>query len=125
MRSVSLLLVLAGLVRADITSSLGSALSMGTGFLPPELRGIAGTAANMALAQANKKKGVMEFVMDGSDYPYICLCPTANQIAQLKKQGITAAPDKCPEDSTMGCRAPQMNMDNAPLPTVVIKTPKK
>ena len=103
---------------------LGTVLSAGTGLLPPELRGMAGTAANMALAKQNQEKGVIEFVMDGSDYPWICLCPTKSQIDAVRTNSggkIILRPDKCSEDLSMGCRKPQVNMDAAPMPQPAIK----
>jgi hypothetical protein len=120
---------------ADI-STLGSVLSAGSGFLPPELRGIAGTAANMALAQANLKKGMVEVIMDGSDYPWICLCATRTQLARINAgRADKIAPDQCPDypyrdnkvdpANKVGCRPPQVNIDDTPLPTAPSTTPSK
>ena len=121
---ISVMCMLLG--HASASAMLGSVLSAGTGMLPPELRGIAGTAANMALAKQNKEKGVIEFIMDGSDYPWICLCPTKAQIAAVKSSsGMVIAPDKCAEDQSMGCRNPQVSMDSAPLAQPVAKTTTK
>lgn len=108
--------LLVGNTNADASSAFGGLASMATGFLPPEMRGIAGAVANIALAKANMKKGVLEFIMDGTDYPWVCLCATPNQVKQLAAQGTKINPSQCPEDSKFGCRQPQDNMDAAPLP---------
>lgn len=119
-RILATLAVFAGVTNAFDLAGLGAVggkiAGFATPFLPPELRGITGAAANAAMAAAMKKIGVVNFVTDGTDYPYICLCPTPGQIAALKKLGSTVAPDKCAEDQTMGCRPPQVDMTNAPLP---------
>ena len=104
---------------------LGTALSIGTGLLPPEMRGIAGSVANAALAKQNKARGIIEVAPDGSDYPWICLCPTPGQLALLKKTKPDIKADKCPEDPEMGCKPPQVNMDNAPLPILPSPKPPK
>lgn len=122
-----MLAALAGSAYGDLMSSFGGAASMATGFLPPEMRGMAGTVANVALAGANKKKGILEFVMDGSDYPWICICPTTEQISQLKTvcPGAVFATDKCAEDHTFGCRPAQGDMSTAPMPTPTCKPAAK
>jgi hypothetical protein len=89
---------------------------MASGFMPPELRGVAGMAGNALLAKANKAQGMLLFVTDGSDYPWTCLCPTASQLTAYKKNNPNLAADKCPEDQTMGCRPPQVDMTGAPEP---------
>ena len=109
-------------VRGDAMAGFGSVLSIGTGLLPPEMRGIAGSVANAALAKQNKERGIIEVAPDGSDYPWICLCATATQVSALAKQGTKIDPTKCPEDPTMGCKPPQVNMDNMPLPQPPAKT---
>ena len=103
-------------VQGDAMSGFGSVLSIGTGLLPPEMRGIAGSVANAALAKQNKERGIIEVAPDGSDYPWICLCATKSQVDALAKQNVKINPLKCPEDQEMGCKQPQVNMDNAPLP---------
>jgi hypothetical protein len=116
---VVILAVLLGHGEASFLSNLGAAGGMAnmlTPFLPPEARGIAGAAASAAMAAANKKKGLIEFVTDGSEYGWICLCPTKAVQDSLVKQGFQAAADKCPEDQTMGCRPPQVDMSSAPPP---------
>ena len=105
-------------------AGLGSVAKFATPFLPAELRGVTGMAATAAMANAYKAKGIIEFVTDGTDYPWICLCPTADQIGQLKKLGATVAPNKCPEDQKMGCQPPQVDMSSAPLPQVKGATEK-
>ena len=117
--------ILAHTAQGDIIGNLagaGSAMNMLTPFLPPEARGIAGAAAQAAMAQANKKKGLIDFVTDGSEYGWICLCPTKDQMETLKKNGFPAAADKCPEDQSMGCRLPQVDMSGAPAPRPTKKT---
>lgn len=99
--------VIFALNTVQIQASAGMALNMVTSVMPPELRGATGTLANIAMADANKKKGLIEFIQDGSDYGYVCLCPTKEQIANLQKAGKVAAADKCAEDQKMGCRASQ------------------
>lgn len=89
-------------------SMMGMGLSMMTSVMPPELRGLTGTLANVAMAQANKKKGLIEVIQDGSDYGWICLCGSKAQLAALKKQGKTVSAQKCPDDQEMGCRPPQV-----------------
>lgn len=114
-----MLAVVAGIlveVRGDAMDGFGSVLSIGTGLLPPEMRGIAGSVANAALAKQNKERGIIEVAPDGSDYPWICLCATKSQVSALEKQGTKINPAKCPEDQAMGCKPPQVNMDNMPLP---------
>lgn len=112
-------------VEASALAGLGTALSVGTGLLPPELRGITGALANVALAQQNKAKGIIEVVQDGSDYPFICICPTATQIKAIKDStGVTLTATKCAEDTSMGCKPAQVNMDSVPLPVVKTTTSK-
>ncbi len=119
---------------ASDLATFGSVLSAGTGFLPAEMRGIAGTAANMALAAANLKKGMVEVIMDGSDYPWICLCATKSQLAAINKgRKDPIAADQCPEypwkdnkaeeKNKVGCRQPQTNLDNVPLPSAPTSAP--
>lgn len=123
MRTILLIIGLVGSAMGDIMAGLGTALSVGTGLLPPEMRGMAGTLANAALAKQNKEKGVIEVVQDGSDYPFICICPTATQIKEVKATtGVTIAADKCAEDQKMGCKPAQVNMDSVPLPQVKTTT---
>ena len=55
--------------------TIGKLGNMLTPFLPPEVRGIASAASGVMLADANRKKGLIDFVTDGSDYGWICLCP--------------------------------------------------
>ncbi len=121
---VTVLVTLLSETQSDVLSGLGSALSIGTGLLPPEMRGIAGSVANAALAKQNKERGIIEVAPDGSDYPWICLCATKTQVEGLAKQGTKIDPKKCPEDQEMGCKPPQVNMDNAPLPVPSQKTSK-
>ena len=111
-----------GVVRGQSMEGFGTALSIGTGLLPPELRGIAGSVANAALAKQNRARGIIEVAPDGSDYPFICLCATPAQLAILRKTDSKLKADKCPEDPEMGCKPPQVNMENVPLP--VLPTPK-
>ena len=109
---------------AGVMSSLGSVLSVGTGFLPPEMRGMAGTVANAALAKQNRERGIIEVAPDGSDYPWICLCATPKQFETLKKTVKDyKSISQCPEDLKMGCRTPQVNMDAAPLPAAPNSSP--
>lgn len=104
-------------VDAGVLAGFGTALSVGTGFLPPEMRAVTGTIANLALAKQNAAKGIIEVVQNGSDYPYICICPTVAQVKTIKSQyGVTLTGTKCPEDTSMGCKAAQVDMSNAPLP---------
>ena len=123
---ISLILVaIVDPAKADAMSSFGSVTSMATAFLPPELRGIGGAVANAALATANKKKGLIEFIQDGSDYGWICLCPTTDQIAAIKKStGQTLAANQCGEDFTMGCKPAQIDMAAAPMITPPTPAPK-
>jgi hypothetical protein len=123
MRVLPVLVLLTCIYQAN-AGALENGLRLATGFLPNELRGLGGAAATAATAAAFKKIGAMEFVTDGSDYPYMCVCPTPDQIAQIRKLGATIAPDKCPEDQGMGCQPPQVDMSSAPLPVVKGATPR-
>lgn len=89
-------------------SMMGMGLTMMTSVMPPELRGLTGTLANVAMAQANKKKGLIEVIQDGSDYGWICLCGSKPELEALKKQGKTVSAQKCPDDQEMGCRPRQV-----------------
>ena len=91
-------------------------MGMAAAFVPPEMRGVMGGIANVALAKQNAQKGIIELVQDGSDYPYVCLCGTPEQLKQLNVNGVNIAPNQCPENTAMGCRPPQMNVTGAPMP---------
>ena len=91
-------------------------MGMAAAFVPPEMRGVMGGIANVALAKQNAQKGIIELVQDGSDYPYVCLCGTPEQLKQLNVNGVNIAPNQCPENTEMGCRPPQMNVTGAPMP---------
>ena len=110
-----------GGVASAILESVGKMGSMLTPFLPPEVRGLTTSASSVLLADANRKKGLIDFVPDGSDYGWICLCPTKYQMDYLVKSGFQALPDKCTEDAKMGCRLPQIDMTEAPLPKAQAK----
>lgn len=102
--------------RADLQSAFGSAVSMAGPFVPKELRGAVGSVANIALAKKNAKMGIIDLVQDGSDYPFICLCGTTEQLKQLNVNGVNIAANQCPEDITMGCRPAQIDLSGAPMP---------
>ena len=104
------------LVTLAVGQSMGGVLTMASGFMPAELRGVTGIAGTALLAGANKERGMLLFVTDGSDYPWTCLCPTASQLTVYKKSYPNLAADKCPEDQKMGCRPPQVDMTGAPEP---------
>jgi len=115
-------------VRAQDLATFGTVLSAGTGLLPPEMRGIAGTAANMALAKANLKNGIIEIIMDGSDYPWICLCATRTQLKQLNVgRAVPIMADECPDlagkDPKVGCKVPQLLASVVPLPVAPTTAP--
>jgi hypothetical protein len=91
-----------------ILSSVGKVTSMLTPFLPPEVRGIASAASGVLQAEANRKRGLVDFVPDGSDYGWICVCPSKYELELAIKSGSAAAPDKCAGDIKMGCRPSQV-----------------
>lgn len=117
------------LARSDIGSSIGSAFgsvaSFGAAYAPPEFRGILGSAANLAAAKKKSQMGIIDFIQDGSDYPYICLCGTTEQLKQLNVNGVKIKPNQCPEDTSMGCRPPQIELAGAPMPVPAVPVPSK
>ena len=99
MRILSVLLNPVGSVEnRGIMDSLGSSVGTLTGvaqqFVPPELRGALGTLGNIAKTEQNKKLGIVELLMDGSDYPWMCLCDPST--ANIGKK-------ECPGVPGMGC----------------------
>lgn len=102
--------------RSDMGAMVGSVMGMGASFVPAEFRGVLGGAANLAGAKKRAKMGIVDFIPDGSDYPYICLCGTTEQLKQLNVNGVNIKPNQCPEDTAMGCRPPQIELAGAPMP---------
>lgn len=112
-------LLFSAIVAGVDASALGIGATMAGSFLPPELRGISGTIAAAAMAKTFAAKGIVDFATDGSDYPYVCLCATPDQLKQLSAAGTPVKdPTKCPEKQDMGCQKPQGDMSLAPLPVI-------